>query len=567
MTPRSGAPAPLDPDLVADLSRASAHPRDPSARRGVQHVQTHLSHVFLTAERVYKLRKAVDLGFVDFTTREERNADCLREIHLNRRLSPDVYLGVAAVTRAGGGRGTRNRVGPLRETLAPPGRAEHVVVMRRLPKGRDARSLLAAGRLRAAQLDAVAELVARFHRRSRAERPLRIDRATWLARVAAPVRANFESLGPALGAGGAARGAFPPARLARLSAATEAWLAAHADRLEARRRAGRGVDGHGDLHLEHVWFEREDAPPLLVDCIEFRDDFREIDAASEVAFLAMDLAYRGARHLAARFLAAYAAQADDFDLFSAVDFFIAYRAAVRAKVAAVAAGDAAIAPSQRAAARASVRRHLALAERALAPRRGGALVLTCGAVGTGKSSVARALADALDGVVIASDRVRKGPGLALRAGYDEAAKEAVYEALLERAAPVVASGRLAVLDATYDLARRRKAALAFAAGQGVPAFLVETRCAARVARRRLAARRRAGGDPSDAGPELHAWSVRRLERPDEWPRARRYVVRTDTPWRRSAREIARRISHVLRASRGTPAPRSSAPPRARRTSS
>jgi len=527
----SSAPAPgepLDPELVAALARA--HER---------HVQTHLSHVFLTRERVHKLRKAVDLGFVDFSRRAERNADCLREVRLNRRLAPDVYLGVAPVVR---GPGRRYGVGPLGETIPAASPDEHVVVMRRLPDGRDAQALLAARRLRPAQIDAVAALVADFHARSRRERPLAIDAETWRQRIAWPVAANFESLEPALAPGGDAHGTFAPARLERLRAASEAWLEAHGDRLEARRKAGRGVDGHGDLHLDHVWFEHDEAAPLLVDCLEFRDDLREIDAASEVAFLAMDLAYRGARRLGERFVARYAAHADDFDLYGVLDFFVAYRAAVRAKVAAVAAADSAIGRAQRDAARASVRRHLLLAERAFAPRAPGALVLVGGVVGTGKSSVAAVLAEALGGVVIASDRVRKRGGRSAPPRYDEASKHAIYEALLERARPVLRAGRTAVLDATWDLAMRRGRALALAAEERAPAFLIETRCAAAIARERLAARQRAGRDPSDAGPELHAISARRFEAPREWPRGARAVVRTDAPWRGRVRALARRVA-------------------------
>jgi aminoglycoside phosphotransferase family enzyme/predicted kinase len=508
----------------------------------VRHVQTHLSHVFLAGPRAYKLRKAVDLGFVRFETRAERNADCMRELHLNRRLAPGVYLGVAPLWSCAG---TWQR-GRLRESISSRSRHEHVVVMRRLAAGRDARSLLAAGRLRGEDLDAVADLVAAFHTRSRAERPLAIDARAWRERIAWPVAANFESLEPALAPGGPAAGAFAAARLARLRDASVRWLTEHAAVLEARRRAGRGVDGHGDLHLEHVWLERPGAAPLLVDCLEFRDDLREIDAASEVAFLAMDLDYRGARRLGERFLARYATRADDTDLYRVVDFFVAYRAAVRAKVAAVAAGDAGLPRAQRSAARDSVRRHLGLAERALAPRGKGALILVCGIVGTGKSTVARAIAERCGAVVIASDVVRKAPSRPGTPAYDEAAKERVYEGLLERALPVLRAGRVALLDATFDLAVRRRRALALAAAAGVPAFLVETRCAAPVARARLAARQAEGCDPSDAGPELHAWSARRFEPPREWPRPWRAVVRTDAPWRSAVRFLIARVELARR---------------------
>ncbi|RIL04814.1 MAG: hypothetical protein DCC71_12780, partial [Proteobacteria bacterium] len=126
---------PLPAALARDLARAAAYPHDPSLRRRgarVAALQTHLSHVFLGPERVYKLRKAVDLGFVDFSTRARRNADCEREVALNRRLAPDVYLGVAPVVRRAG----RWTVGALdARGRAPAAAREHVVVMRRLPDG------------------------------------------------------------------------------------------------------------------------------------------------------------------------------------------------------------------------------------------------------------------------------------------------------------------------------------------------------------------------------------------------------------------------------------------------
>ena len=520
---------PLPPGLVPGLLHASAHPADRTARRGViEHVQTHLSHVFLTGERVYKLRKPVDLGFVSFATRAERNADCVREVHLGRRLSPDVYLGVSPVRLVR----SRARVGPL---LAAPrasdlaAECEHVVVMRRLADGRDALSLLAAGRLRPEQLDIVAALVADFHRRHRLGASAHGTRAEWLARSARPVRDNFVLLGEA------AQGRdpiVPPGLLSRAAERAERFLRAHGARFEERRRARCGVDGHGDLHLQHVFFERDDAPPTLIDCIEFRDDLRQIDAAAEVAFLAMDLRYRGRGDLAERFLAAYAAAADDFGLYGVVDFYLRYRAAVRAKVAAVAAGDHGLSAAQRRAARVSARRHLALAARERLTSGRPALILTCGTVGSGKSRVARAAARRLGGVTIASDVVRKASRrkAARGARYTERAKEDVYRGLLDRAAPVIASGRVAVLDATFDRAARRERVARWAAERGVPVLLLEVRCAPELSRQRLARRAAQGSDPSDAGPEQLAASIARFEAPNEWPRAFRVIVRTDRPW-------------------------------------
>jgi aminoglycoside phosphotransferase family enzyme/predicted kinase len=527
----------LDPELLSALARPDAYPSDASAASGVEPVQTHLSRVFLTRERVYKLRKAVKLSFVDFSTREARNADCLREVALNRRLAPDVYLGVAPLRRAGPGGFV---VGEVRESLgaaSPVGEVpEHCVVMRRLPGGRDALSLLERGELGPRHLDAVARALARFHGLHGLGRPAPWTGEAWLEKTVKPLRDCVEllrTLAPPV---------CDPVRLERVARSERGRARALEDRFEARRLAGRAVDGHGDVHLQHVWFETGAEEPLLIDCLEFDEELRRIDVASEVAFLAMDLAYRGARQLGERFLRRYAAETDDFDLYGVVDYLAAYRAFVRAKVAGIAARDAGIEAGQRAAAERSAASHLELAEGFLREPRGGALLVLCGVVGSGKSSAAEALADPGRGVVISSDRTRKRmaglaatdrPGAALGGGiYRREVSDRVYRGLLDRAAAVVESGRLAVLDAAFAQAHRRRAALAWAADRAVPAFLVEVVCSPEVALERLARREAEGRDPSDAGPALHAQSVEDFEPPEEWPAERLARLRTDDPsWR------------------------------------
>ena len=526
-----------DPGVLAALARAQAYPEDASAR-SLTHVQTHLSHVFLSGARVYKFRKPVDLGFVCFRTRAQRDADCLREVALNRRLAQDVYFGVAPLLRRDGG----VRVGPAGEALAGDA-LEHCVVMRRLPAGRDALSLLERGALTGAQLDRLALRMARFHAAHGLGTPAPYAESEWWEHCTRPAFANFETLR------GFAVAGEPRAALARLEAATRGFARDQAARFEARRRAGRAVDAHGDLHLQHVWFERDDSEPLAIDCLEFDAELRRIDSASEVAFLAMDLRYRGAEALAERFLRSYAAERDDYDLYRVVDWFESYRAAVRAKVAAIAAGEAELDAAQRERAGESALRHVAQALACLERPRAAALVLVGGAVGTGKSTLAAALADRLGAAVVGSDRVRKhalGLASAERApasAYSHTAKAQIYKGLLERAEPVLASGRVAILDASWGARRERESAQALAARLGVPACFVETRCAPELARARLAERARAGSDPSDAGPELHDASRAGFEALVEWPEAQCCAVRTDEPgWQAALDPVVERVN-------------------------
>jgi len=503
----------LPGSVIEALARSEAYRDDPSARDGVEWVQTHLSHVFLTRERVYKLRKPVDLDFVSFRTRAQRNADCLREVVLNRRLAPDVYLGVAPVEWDSAG----TWIGRVAEGLATDTAAEleHCVVMRRLPAGRDALSLLGRDALSRPQLTRLALRVAAFHDRHGLGVPAPFDSQAWQRVCTGPAE---ESLA-LLRAEPAER--VPPELVERVSEAARRVAAECGPRFEQRRQAGRAVDAHGDLHLQHVWFETDGAEPLAIDCLEFNERLRHIDAAAEVAFTAMDLAYRGRRDLAEYFLGVYAAARDDFALYAVVDYFESYRAVVRAKVAALAARDAGIEAVQRARAVESVRHHLELAAGLLEPSDPGALVLVGGIVGSGKSSAARALAERHAAPVVASDRVRRSlPGLPaaesrgadVDAGlYAPQLRERVYAALFERAEPVLASGRPVILDATWSRREHRATAGRLAERLGTRLLFVEMRCGEQETLRRLAQREAAGHDASDAGPAFYTTSAARFE--------------------------------------------------------
>jgi aminoglycoside phosphotransferase family enzyme/predicted kinase len=524
--------------MMSDLAQPAGHPTDPSARRGgIEWIQTHISHVFLTEQRVYKFRKPVDFGFVDFSTRYERNVDCEREIALNRRLAPDVYLGVAPLLSARG----RHWIGSVCERIPPiPDPPEYCVVMRRLPTGRDALSLLDQGALSELQIDRLAGLIAEFHERCGLGAPAPFSVDDWRARCLEPVEQNFQSLTAA------GDDAPDPELLAETAAAMHEFGEKHSDSFDHRRRSGRAVDGHGDLHLQHVWFETDQSQPIIIDCLEFNEKLRRIDAASEVAFLAMDLRYRGHEDLAERFLRTYARDRDDFDLYSVIDFFISYRATVRAKVAAIAAADDSIDGSQRARASASADRHMKLAAEAIRARPNAPLVLVAGVVGSGKSTVANELADRVGGVVVSSDRVRKrmaglAPTERMHAALDEGpyaadVTELVYAGLLDRARPIVESGRVAILDATFGRCRHREMAAKRARELCVPVHIVEARCSAAVAVARLAHREEMGTDASDAGPALYARSVARFEPVSDGERL--HEIHTDiADWRDSIRQL------------------------------
>jgi len=527
-----------EPSWLADLVSPAAYPDGAGA--DIRRVDTHISHVFLTATHAYKIRRAVTLAFLDFSDPRERLDDCVREVALNRRLAADVYLGISPVLVEAG----RAHIGPVGETPSSDARAvEHCVVMRRLPAGRDLLSMLGRGLVTTAQIDRIAERLADFHSKHSLGRPAPFASDAWLSRTTAPARANFEALA------GAPAELAPPREVEDVRGLAAAFVETRRADFDARREAGRVVDGHGDLHCEHVWFERDDSEPLMIDCLEFRDDFRRIDAASDAAFLAMDLAYRRRNDLAARFLRRYARASGDYHLFSVVDYFLAYRALVRAKVASLVATDASMSPARRSAASESVRRHLDLAFAFLDKRQPGTLVVTCGTIGTGKTTVAEAMADATGGVVISSDRLRResssGAAPAAqapygRSRYTDAARAAVYEHVFAEAGHVLRSGRVAILDATFSRRAWRGLAAECARRHGSEAALLEVVAPRERVIERLAARAAAANDASEAGPGLYDAMRAEFEDPGEWPAQRK--VRIDTSaadWREQVAEAAR----------------------------
>ncbi|MCP4039456.1 MAG: AAA family ATPase, partial [bacterium] len=506
----------LPPGMVEELETGTEGSSPPEV------IQTHISHILLTADRVYKIRKAVRFPFLSFATRIERNEDCLREIRLNRRLAPDVYLGVAPLLRRDGHWIVGDVAEGLCDTTDPAATPEHCVVMRRLRTGADAQSLVEKGLLTSEHVQAVADRVAKFHAANSLGCPAPYAPEAWRNRIEAPVRDTLETI--------VAR--TPDDELGRMASQliqrSRYCLDQLREALEERRATGRAVDGHGDLQLAHVWFDGPGFEPSIIDCTEFNEDFRRIDSASEVAFFAMDLTYRGQGKQAEWFLARYARQTDDFGLYSLVDYYASYRAAVRAKVAVLAALEPEIAPQQREAALHSARSHLELAASFLEPRPGASVTLVCGTVGSGKSTVAAQCAETLPAVVVSSDRTRKRlAGIrdddhsaargAPRTGlYSETRTEEVYGEILERAAPVVDSGRHVILDASFSRAGYRSTVRDWARRRGIHTRLLKVTCSRDTALERLAQRERNGRDPSDAGPSLHQWSVDNFEPPSEW---------------------------------------------------
>lgn len=478
----------------------------------VEIVETHISLVAFVADRVFKRKKPVHFPFVDLSTAAARERDCEREIALNRRLAPDVYVGVTALTDDEG------RV------------VDHLVEMRRMPAGARLSTLAAAGADVDRCVGTLAAQVAELHASS--PRAPQIDAAASHANVCSLWEQAFaqtsEFEGPVLDAGVAAC----TAALARR------YLAGRRPLFDARVAAGRARDGHGDLLAEDI-FCLPDGPRVL-DCLEFDDRLRYGDVLADVAFLAMDLETLGRADLARRFLEGYASAAHDAWPRSLEHFYVAYRAHVRAKVACLRHAQG------HEEARSRAERLLEVSHRHLEAARV-RLVLVGGAPATGKTTVAVALANETGWPVLRSDAIR-----AERAGtrpderivapldadvYTSEAKSAVYDALLARASRLLEQGESVILDASWSESGWRAAAQA--AADATASDVVALRCtvAADVAAARAAARAEHGDDLSGAGPEVARALAARFA---PWPEA--LTIDTSRPVATAADDALRAVS-------------------------
>jgi uncharacterized protein len=473
-------------DVVRALADPAFHAPRPAQ---VDHVQTHISHVFLAGPYVFKLKKPVRFSFLDFGTAELRRHYCEEELRLNRRLCPQVYLDVLPVVRRADGTLGLGGAGTV---------VEHVLRMRRLPADRMLPVLLARDAVTPAMIDRLAELIAGFHGRA--------EHGPAVAAHASPeaVRGRWSDTMTSLAAAG---GAASRAQLALLTDFGPRFVDAHADVFRERQAGDRVREGHGDLHAEHVCFVAppESSDPLpggiyVFDCIEFSPAFRCNDVAAEVAFLTMDLEHRGRRDLAERFARTYADAAGDPQLVRLLPFYASARATVRALVDTLTAQEPEVDADERAAAAERARRYLRLAVRCAWRALGPVMIACAGRSGTGKSTVAADLAELVDGAQLRSDLIRKrDAAAATRAAdtrYAPAARAAVYVTLAAEADAALATARSVVADATFLRRADRDRLRAVAARHGVPCVFVVCRADPERVRERLAARR--ADDPSDA---------------------------------------------------------------------
>ncbi|MBI3480427.1 MAG: AAA family ATPase [Nitrosomonadales bacterium] len=467
--------------LVDDLCASGIFPHRPRIE------ETHISWVLLTGHDAYKIKKSVDLGFLDFSTLEARHFYCNEELRLNRRLAPALYIDVVAIG------GT-----PEQPELSSEPAIEYAVHMKRFPQSHMMDRMLARGLITPGHIDRLATVIASFHGAlppAAASSPFGI-----IAAIQAAAQQNFEQLPQLLGS------ADDLALLETVRVASSAEYAACEPLFRQRAAAGFVRECHGDLHLGNIVVL--DDMPTPFDGIEFSIALRWIDVISEISFTVMDLLRRGQPQLAWRLLDKYLENTGDYQGCGVLRFYLAYRAMVRAKIAAIRAGQRGTRMKNELK---SCRSYLRLANSCLTRRRP-ALIITHGLPGCGKSTFAQIALERLGAIRIRSDVERKRLfGLSPLADskaqldadiYSEEATRLTYAHLHKLARGLIAAGFPVIVDAAFVLHAERESFRALANELGIPCVIASLQTDAALLEERLAQRSHRRNDASEADVEV-----------------------------------------------------------------
>lgn len=451
---------------------------------GTTVVETHISYVVLTGQFAYKIKKPVRFDFLDFSTLAARRTACGAELQLNRRLAPHVYLEMVPVFKTAAGA----------LSLKPVGSAvEWAVKMVQLPVDARMDRLVQAGSLRQQQVDELAALLTDFYRKTSA---VSIPATDFYDRLAAHIADNYHQLERH-------RAELPSLEILRAYQAQLRFLRLHAFELESRIAAERVVDGHGDLRPEHVYFVPQ---PVVIDCIEFNEEYRQIDTADELAFLAMECDRLGNAPAGDRVAEVYQENCHDRVSKELLAFYKAYRACVRAKVAALRSEQ--LTDTDRQGALREAQEYLRLASRFSLAQGPPILLIVRGLAGTGKSTLASRLAELLGLDWLQTDRIRRELMGAAPDRYEPHNRDQVYRELHARAGKLLADGVSALLDGTFLMRAQLDPMAELADRNKSDIFVITCTCPAPVAKDRISRRKQKGNSLSEATPELYSQQQR-----------------------------------------------------------
>lgn len=490
--------------------------------------QTQMSFVFLTDKHVYKVKKPVNLGYLDYTTLEKRRFFCHQEVELNRRLCPDVYLEVVTITQDDGNIVVNGKGKVI----------DYAVKMRRLPQTKMMNLLLAEDQVSPEMVTGLAQKLAEFHHNAQTNDA--ISAFGKIESITQNTEENFTQTAKYIGV------TISPEKYQHIKDYTNRFIERNAALFEQRVAVGRIRDCHGDLHAAHICFANG---ICIYDCIEFNDRFRYCDVASEIAFLAMDLDHYGRADLSGHFVNSYVDSSQDRELKGLLKFYKCYRAYVRGKVESFKLDDPYISESEKRQTKSIAIGYFDLAHSYTRPKP--ILLVTVGLVGTGKSTVAQALAKRLGLVVISSDVTRKqlasvpltehhfdefDTGL-----YSADLTRLTYDKMFAEAEPMLAEAAPVIIDASFIRREERLKAKELANRTNADFILIECTLDEDEVKRRLAARLERGA-VSDGRWEIFDAQKQRFQAVVEVPPANHIMIDTSRPLDELISEIELQIS-------------------------
>ena len=459
-------------------------------------VETHISRVYLVGDYVYKLKKLVKFDFLDYSTVGLRRQACHEEVRINRRLAPDTYLGVVPVVRDKTGRwmigesSEEDRGSDDNELVQ-----DWLVKMKRLPEENCFGNRIIAETWTAQDVNRIVDMLSKFYVSLSG-----VKQSDYVQRFEERVRGNFNELR-------SPDHELDPIMVERAHAAQMQYLFIHGDLLRQREVEGHLVEGHGDLRADHVYLTD---PAVVIDGIEFSGDLRIVDVADELCFFAVTCEALGAPLAGQQVLRGVCDRRRDDPPRSLINFYLAYRASVRAKVAAIQA-DQRVGNGQFAAQLRSSR-FLDLAD-AYARQLGPSLALIVrGLSGTGKSTVAAQASERFAARHLSTDQIRRNvdsPGGAER--YDEASRSKVYETMLNQASEYIADGISVILDGTFLKSAHLRETVERIRAAGIEPSVITCMCPRDVALQRIRARREQGESQSEADESIYMEQEREVE--------------------------------------------------------
>ncbi len=515
------------PDLIRQMLQPGFYPHP--VQEPIRLLQTHISYILLTGDYAYKVKKPVNFGFLDFTTLEKRQHFCQEELRLNQRLSPELYLAVLPIVEQADCYHLETS-DPSLGTIA-----DYTVQMQQFPQEALLSQLFQQDKLAPAMLQELGILVAQFHTQAEIQTDLQsYGSLPSIQEVAAnnyAISAEFIASEPVAGP------ETPQTRTqyTQTQNFTDQFFEEHADWFVQRQAEGKIREGHGDLHLNNICFYPDKI--RIFDCIEFNEAFRTIDVMYDVAFLVMDLEFQGRVDLANLFLNTYLEHTGDYWGAALLPLYLSMRAYIRGNVNSLALKDPAIpdADKTKSAQLAQAYYHLAWD---YTQRSQGQLLLMSGLSGSGKTSIARLLAQRFNALHLRSDAVRKhlsstplyqrgdtngtfGSGI-----YTPEMTAKTYDYLLELGLFLAQQGWTVILDAKYDRQDLRQTALAAATAAQLPIRFVQCTASIEVLRDRLKART---GDIADATADMLEAQIKTAEPFTPIEEAMASILNTEQP--------------------------------------